>query len=345
MRVHVNDVGPDRDMHRDRNLEAPRRGGDADRANGGFARARILRRPTGRAQPRRDALVDRAFSCVPVSSAMPNVPGPSVASTSSEVPPDSAISKSWMMPAPLVAMAETNPRSIRSTSTGLSPVLVDLMERGFVSAIATNGAGIIHDFEIALSGGTSEDVDEALGPGVRHGGRDRHAAESRDQRGVARVSGSGSRSEVSLAAQAGVRANQRRRRRGASRFRSRCTWPSAPTSFTCTRRPPGAAIGEGSLRDFRYFASCGRATAGGVYLNCGSAVVLPEVFLKAVAVARNQGRSLDGLTTVNLDFLRHYRPQTNVRDAPDGRNGRGYSLTGHHEIMIPLLAAALDRAR
>jgi hypothetical protein len=103
----------------------------------------------------------------------------------------------------------------------------------------------------------------------------------------------------------------------------------------------GARIGEGSLRDFRYFCSSVARLAGGVYLNCGSAVVLPEVFLKAVALARNRGASLDGLTTVNLDFARLYRPQTNVVSRPVAGIGKGYSLTGHHEIMIPLLAAAL----
>src|SRR4029079_17354580 len=94
----------------------------------------------------------------------------------------------------------------------------------------------------------------------------------------------------------------------------------------------GAAIGEGSLRDFRYFASAVAALEGGVYLNCGSAVVLPEVFLKAVALARNAGRSLDGLTTVNIDFIRHYRPQLNVVTRPTSGVGRGYHLTGHHEL-------------
>jgi hypothetical protein len=103
----------------------------------------------------------------------------------------------------------------------------------------------------------------------------------------------------------------------------------------------GAAIGETSLRDFRYFtASVSRLTRG-VYLNCGSAVVLPEVFLKAVALARNRGVALDGLTTVNIDFLRMYRPQTNVVSRPVAGIGKGYSLVGHHEILIPLLAAAL----
>jgi hypothetical protein len=103
----------------------------------------------------------------------------------------------------------------------------------------------------------------------------------------------------------------------------------------------GAAIGEASLRDFRYLASWVAALGGGVYLNCGSAVVLPEVFLKAVAVARNQGHDLSGLTTVDLDFRQQYRPQTNVIRRPTAGVGRGVHLTGHHEIMIPLLAAAV----
>ncbi len=116
---------------------------------------------------------------------------------------------------------------------------------------------------------------------------------------------------------------------------------SAPTSSTCILPPPGAAIGEGSLRDFRYLVSNVSKLARGVFLNCGSAVILPEVFLKAVALVRNTGCSLEGLTTVNLDFIRHYRPQTNVVSRPVAGIGRGYSLVGHHELMIPLLAAAL----
>ena len=104
----------------------------------------------------------------------------------------------------------------------------------------------------------------------------------------------------------------------------------------------GAALGEGSLRDFRYFVSNVAELEGGVFLNCGSAVILPEVFLKAVALSRNRGRSLAGLTTVNLDFTRLYRPQTNVVSRPTAGIGKGYSLMGHHELMIPLLAAAPD---
>jgi hypothetical protein len=104
----------------------------------------------------------------------------------------------------------------------------------------------------------------------------------------------------------------------------------------------GAAIGAASLRDFRYFTSSVGRLAGGVYMNCGSAVILPEVFLKAVALVRNQGISLEGLTTVNIDFMRMYRPQTNVVERPvAGTNGMGISLIGHHEILIPLIAAAV----
>jgi hypothetical protein len=107
----------------------------------------------------------------------------------------------------------------------------------------------------------------------------------------------------------------------------------------------GADIGETSLRDFRYFTSCVARLAHGVYLNCGSAVVLPEVFLKAVALVRNQGTSLEGLTTVNIDFMRMYRPTTNVVARPvAGTSGSGISLLGHHEILLPLIAAAIVEA-
>jgi len=103
----------------------------------------------------------------------------------------------------------------------------------------------------------------------------------------------------------------------------------------------GEALGAGSLRDFRYFTSFVANLERGVYLNCGSAVLLPEVFLKAVSLVRNRGLSLDGLTTVNLDFVRLYRPETNVVRRPVAGTGKGYSITGHHELLIPLLAAAL----
>jgi hypothetical protein len=230
--------------------------------------------------------------------------------------------------------------------TGLGPVLIDLMEQGFVSAIATNGAAIIHDFEIALVGATSEDVDESLGPGrfgmAEETGRLLNGAIAD---GVASGLGLGQSVTGFLAkkepphARSSVLA-------AAARLGVPVTVHVAIGTDILHMHPAasGAAFGEGSLRDFRYFVSNVARLERGVYLNCGSAVILPEVFLKAVALARNRGIALAELTTVNLDFLRSYRPQTNVVARPTAGTGRGYSLVGHHEIMIPLLAAALRSA-
>jgi hypothetical protein len=227
--------------------------------------------------------------------------------------------------------------------TGLGPILIDLMERGFVSALATNGAGIIHDFELALSGSTSEDVDEALGPG-RFG-----MAEETGELLNGAIN-DGVRNGLGLGQSVAQRLREMRPRHeplsviaAAGRLEIPVTVHVAIGTdiIHMHARASGAALGEGSLRDFRYFVSNVARLEGGVYLNCGSAVVLPEVFLKAVAIARNQGSSLDRLTTVNMDFTRLYRPMTNVVARPVVGIGKGYSLVGHHEIMIPLLAAAL----
>jgi len=227
--------------------------------------------------------------------------------------------------------------------TGLSPVVIDLMERGFVSAIAMNGAGIIHDFEIAMVGATSEDVDAVLGAG---------------RFGMAQETGEGLNRAITEGVAAGIGIGQ-----SVGRWLAATQPPFIASSVVAAAHrlaipltvhvaigtdiihmhplASGAAIGEGSLRDFRYFASTVSRLSHGVYLNCGSAVILPEVFLKAVAVARNAGASLDGLTTVSFDFLRPYRAQTNVVSRPTAGTGQGYTITGHHEIMLPLLAAAL----
>jgi hypothetical protein len=230
--------------------------------------------------------------------------------------------------------------------TGLGPVVIDLMERGFVSAIATNGAAVIHDFEIALVGATSEDVDEALGPGTfgmaEETGRLLNGAIND---GVATGLGIGQAVTKFL----GGKEPQYARSSiltAAARLRIPVTVHVAIGTDIIHMHPAasGAALGDGSLRDFRYFVSNVARLERGVYLNCGSAVVLPEVFLKAVALARNRGIALAGLTTVNLDFVQLYRPQTNVVKRPTAGTGRGYSLVGHHEIMIPLLAAAVIAA-
>ncbi|MEO6214101.1 MAG: hypothetical protein ABIP65_10790 [Vicinamibacterales bacterium] len=227
--------------------------------------------------------------------------------------------------------------------TGVSPVLIDLMERGFVSALAMNGAGVIHDFEVALSGSTSEDVDEALGPGrfgmAEETGRLLNAAIRDGVRGGQGIGQSvGARLQDIDPPHASLSLLS-----AATRLEIPVTVHIAIGTDIIHMHPDadGAALGEGSLRDFRYFVSNVARLKAGVYLNCGSAVILPEVFLKAVALARNQGISLDGLTTVNLDFTRQYRPQTNVVSRPVAGIGQGYSLVGHHEIMIPLLGAAL----
>jgi hypothetical protein len=227
--------------------------------------------------------------------------------------------------------------------TGLSPVIVDLMERGFVSAIASNGAVIIHDFEIALAGATSEDVDEALGPG-RFGMAEETATllNSAINEGVAEGLGLGQSVGRFLAA--------RNPPHGAYSIAATAWKLGIPLTVhvgigtDIIHMHPlasGAAIGEGSLRDFRYLVTAVSRLAGGAFINCGSAVILPEVFLKAVALARNHGSSMEGLTTINIDFLRHYRPLTNVVLRPTAGVGRGYLLTGHHELLLPLLAAAL----
>jgi len=227
--------------------------------------------------------------------------------------------------------------------TGLAPVLIDLMERGFVSAIATNGAAVIHDFEVALVGATSEDVDETLGPGrfgmAEETGRLLNTAIND---GVAAGLGIGQAVTRFLAdkqpqfARSSILG-------AAARLQVPVTVHVAIGTDIIHMHPAasGAALGEGTLRDFRYFVSNVARLERGVYLNCGSAVVLPEVFLKAVALARNRGVPLAGLTTANLDFVRMYRPLTNVVARPTAGTGRGYSLVGHHEIMIPLLAAAI----
>jgi hypothetical protein len=228
--------------------------------------------------------------------------------------------------------------------TGLAPVLIDLIQRGYATAFALNGAAAIHDFEIALAGCTSEDVEAALPDGsfgsAEETGRDMNQAIS-----AAHDAGMGEALGCALQRLANPSFATKSLLYEAYRAGVPVTVHVAIGTDTPHTHPAcdGAAVGRATHHDFRLLCSLVRElNDGGVYLNVGSAVVLPEVFLKAVSAARNLGHPLRDFTTVNFDFLQHYRPQANVVERPHAQSGgRGFSITGHHEIMIPLLAAAL----
>jgi hypothetical protein len=229
--------------------------------------------------------------------------------------------------------------------TGLAPILIDLMRRGFATAIAMNGSGVIHDFEIAIAGWTSEDVDSALGSGefgmAEETGRLINEAIKRGFTDDCGVGESAGRALAELKPQY----QQFSLLHEAYQMRIPVTAHVTIGTDIIHIHPQadGAAIGAATYRDFLLFTSLVKELdGGGVYLNVGSAVTMPEVFLKAVTVVRNLGHSLKDFTTANFDFIQHYRPLTNVVRRPVANGaGRGYSITGHHEIMIPLLAAAV----
>ena len=228
--------------------------------------------------------------------------------------------------------------------TGLSPVVIDLMERGFVTGVALNGAGIVHDFEVAVAGQTSEDVAETLASGDF--GMARETGE-----GINRAITRGVRRGLGLGAAVGQQLLRTRTPHAhlsllaaAARLGLPATVHVAIGTDIVHLHPAcdPAAVGRGSHRDFLAFAAqVAQLGGGGVYLNVGSAVILPEVFLKAVTLARNLGHELEDFATANLDFIQGYRPTTNVVQRPTAGVGRGYRLTGHHELVVPLLAAAL----
>ncbi|MBI1956804.1 MAG: hypothetical protein HYS38_10455 [Acidobacteria bacterium] len=237
---------------------------------------------------------------------------------------------------------------------GLAPVLIDLMERGFVTGIAMNGATAIHDFEIALVGSTSEEVDVTLtggqfGMAEETGAWMNQAISEGDSRQIGIGEGLGEFlqkkwTDSGDASQLRVQFADYSLLLQAYRRKIPVTVHVAIGTDTPHTHPlaDGRAIGGATHRDFLLFASLVRGLeGGGVYLNVGSAVILPEVFLKAVSAVRNLGHPLQEFTTVNLDFLQHYRPLENVVRRPTLGTGQGYALTGHHEILLPLLAAAL----
>lgn len=229
---------------------------------------------------------------------------------------------------------------------GLAPVLVDLMKRGFASAFAMNGAAAIHDFEIALAGATSEEVEAALPDGsfgtAEETGREFNEAAreaARESLGLGEALGR-RLEELADPRFAADSLLLEAYRRGVPVTVHVALGTDTPHTHPAA---DGAALGAASHHDFRLFCRLiAELDQGGVYVNVGSAVILPEVFLKAVSAVRNLGYRLEEFTTANLDFLMHYRPRVNVLERPHARaGGRGLALTGHHELMLPLLAAAL----
>lgn len=229
--------------------------------------------------------------------------------------------------------------------TGLAPILIDLIQRGFVTSIALNGSGVIHDFEIALIGSTSEDVDEALGAGA-------FGMAEETGRMLNEAINAGARDDIGFGEAVGQMLNKLQPPFAQYSLLHEAYKHKIPVTVHATigtdiihlhPNADGASIGKTSHRDFRLLTSLVKELdGGGVYLNIGSAVTLPEIFLKAVTVVRNLGVPLQDFTTANFDFIQHYRPNTNVVKRPVANGaGRGYSLTGHHELMIPLLAAAI----
>jgi hypothetical protein len=229
--------------------------------------------------------------------------------------------------------------------TGLAPVIIDLLNHGFVSAIAANGSVLVHDAEIAMIGSTSEDVDATLSEGV-FGGAD----ETGRLLNNAARDGATDRIGLGEAVGRGLMAMTPRHKG----YSLSCAAYDAKVPFTVhltiggdiTHFHPsadGASLGATTQTDFRLLAEIvRRMDRGGVYLNVGSAVVLPEVFLKCVTLVRNLGHPLSDITTANFDFIQSYRPQTNVVRRPTEKGaGAGFSVTGHHELTIPLLAAML----
>src|SRR5438874_1959507 len=229
--------------------------------------------------------------------------------------------------------------------TGLAPLLIDLMNRGYLTAIAANGSVLVHDAEIAMVGSTSEDVDATLGVGVFGGAEE-------TGRLLNEAARDGARDGLGLGEAVGRALVAMKPKHESLSLLCAAYGSKVPVTTHLTiggdiahfhRHSDGAALGATSHVDFRLLAELvRRMNGGGVYLNIGSAVTLPEVFLKCVTLVRNLGHELNDLTTANFDFIQSYRPLTNVVRRPTAEGaGKGFAITGHHELTIPLLAAEL----
>jgi hypothetical protein len=229
-----------------------------------------------------------------------------------------------------------------SIKVGLNPVIIDLMERGIITSLSLNGAGIIHDFELAFVGQTSEDVDKEILSGAFGMAEETGSMLNQAIRSAAKDEGIGA--AVGRMIQEGDFPYKDKSLLAAGRRLDVPVTVHVAIGTDIIHMHPsfdGKATGEAAHRDFLTFCSLVSELEGGVYINLGSAVLLPEIFLKAVTLVRNIGHPLRHFTTVNMDFVQHYRPNTNVVRRPTQDGGRGFALTGHHEIMLPLLAAAI----
>lgn len=232
--------------------------------------------------------------------------------------------------------------------TGLSPLIIDLMGRGIITSVAMNGAGIIHDFELAFNGTTSEDVDKEIGSG-------KFGMAEETGRMLNNAIKKGAKKNLGLGRSVGemIEASNFKHKNlsilaAGARLKVPVTVHVAIGTDIIHMHPSmqgqdggGAATGKTSHTDFRIICSVVSELEGGVFLNIGSAVIVPEVFLKALTLVRNEGFKVKKFTTVNMDFTQHYRPITNVVRRPTANGGKGYALTGHHEIMVPLLYASI----
>ncbi len=227
---------------------------------------------------------------------------------------------------------------------GLSPVIIGLLKRGIITAIATNGASIIHDFEMAYIGNTSEDVGEELCKGTFG-----MAKETGVMLNKAIIQGVEDGYGIGSAVGEFIHHNRKMKNKNVSifaegyRLGAPLTVHVAIGTDTIHMHPEadGKALGEGSLRDFRLFTSLITELERGVFINLGSAVIIPEVFLKALTLARNTGYNVDNFTAINMDFSKQYRANENVLNRPTKQSGTAVNLLGHHEIMFPLLSAAI----
>jgi hypothetical protein len=226
---------------------------------------------------------------------------------------------------------------------GLNPIIIDLMERRILTSVAMNGAGIIHDLELAMIGQTSEDVTAALGDGSFGMARETCAFLGQ----AIKTAKGGSAGLGETVGRAIIDKQLPLMDQSILAAGVRLDIPitvHVAIGTDIIHMHPGfdpRKTGAATHRDFRQFSSIVATLEKGVYLNVGSAVILPEIFLKATTLVRNLGHVLDEFTTVNLDFIKHYRPLTNVIERPTAKGGRGISIIGHHEILLPLIAAGV----